>query len=269
MLSELTPRVRGLILDMDGVLWKDMTPIGDLHAIFERIRFHGLQVVLATNNATMTVEQYLEKLAGFGVNLDSSQVITSAHAAAAALIKAFPNRGAAFVVGENGILTALRDAGFTTITDPDDATPVVAVVAGIDRGLTYQKLQRAMAHVRSGAHFYGTNPDATFPTPAGLVPGAGAVIAALKTASGVDPIIIGKPASFMFALGAERMQIGMSDVLVIGDRLETDIAGGQGVGARTALVLSGVSTADQAERWRPRPDVVAPDLATLVGASDA
>jgi 4-nitrophenyl phosphatase len=267
LLRQLTPPVRGLILDMDGVLWKDMTPIGSLARIFAGIRSAGLQVVLATNNATMTVEQYLDKLAGFGVKLDPRQIITSAHAAAAALVKAFPDRGAVYVVGEKGILTALCDAGFAAITDADDGSPVIAVVAGIDRGLTYQKLQRAMTHIRAGARFYGTNPDATFPTPAGLVPGAGSILAAIQTAAAVDPIIIGKPASFMFTLGAEIMQLAMPEVLVVGDRLETDIAGGQHVGAKTALVLSGVSTAVQAGRWRPTPDLIAPDLASLVGAA--
>ncbi len=265
-LSELTPPVRGLILDMDGVLWKDASAIGDLAVTFAHIRAAGLKVVLATNNATRTVDEYVEKLASSGVNLEPWQIVTSAHAVAAAMLKAFPDKGAVYVVGENGILAALCEAGFATITDPEDATPVVAVVAGMDRGLTYDKLRRAMWHIRAGARFYGTNPDVTFPTPAGLVPGAGAVLAAVKAASGADPIVVGKPAPFMFELGVERMRLSMSDVLAVGDRLETDIAGGQAVGARTGLVLSGVSTAEQAERWLPKPDIIARDLAALVGA---
>src|SRR5512141_1357050 len=165
LLKALSPAVRGLILDMDGVLWKDATPIGDLARIFNSMRLAGLKVMLATNNATMTVNQYLQKLAGFGVTLDPSQIITSSHATAAALSKAFPERGAVYVVGENGVIAALVESGFSAITDPDDETPVVAVVAGIDRSLTYQKLLRAMTHIRAGARFYGTNPDTTFPTP--------------------------------------------------------------------------------------------------------
>ena len=266
MLQQFSPPVRGLILDADGVLWKDITPIGDLPRIFGRMRELGLKFTLATNNATMTVDQYLSKAAGFGVQLESEQVVTSAHGTAAALLKAFPEKGAVFVIGEAGVLAALCDAGFTTITDPGDARPVVAVVAGMDRGLTYLKVQRAMWHIRAGAHFYGTNPDATFPTPAGLVPGAGSVIAAVRTAAGVEPIFIGKPSPFMFTLAAERMGLEMPEILAVGDRLETDIAGGQGVGARTALVLSGVSTQEQAQQWKPQPDLIVKDLATLVGA---
>ena len=264
MLEQFSPAIRGMILDADGVLWKDTTPIGDLPRLFERMRALGMKVTIATNNATMTVEQYLEKVASFGVKLDAEQIVTSAHGTAAALSQAFPGKGAVYVIGENGILAALCDAGFTTVTDPNDGSPVVAVVAGMDRALTYQKVQRAMWHIRAGARFYGTNPDATFPTPAGLVPGAGAVIAAVRTAAGVDPIFIGKPSPFMFTLAAERMQLHMDEILAVGDRLETDIAGGQGVGARTALVLSGVSTAEQAQQWKPQPDLIAKDLATLL-----
>jgi 4-nitrophenyl phosphatase len=266
MFEHLTPPVRGVVLDMDGVLWKNTVPIGDLARIFGRMRAAGLKVLMATNNATMTVDDYLKKLAGFGVAVEAWQIVTASHAVAATLLKEFPAKGTVFVVGETGVISALCDAGFTTITDPADETPVIAVVGGMDRGLSYAKVRRAMAHIRAGVRFYGTNPDPTFPTPEGLVPGAGAVLAALRAAGGVEPIIIGKPASFMFDLCAERAELPMNELLVVGDRLETDIAGGQSVGARTALVLSGVSTREQAAQWQPQPDLIAADLATLVGA---
>ncbi len=266
MLKQLTPPVRGLVLDMDGVLWKGPAPVGDLKRNFEVTRAAGLQVVLATNNATMTVDQYLEKLAGFGVTLEPWQVVTSAHGAVAMLQKDFPQKGAVYVIGENGIIRALSEAGFITVTEAEDDTPAVAVVAGMDRSFSYQKLQRAMAHIRNGARFYGTNPDVTFPTPAGLVPGAGAMIAAVQACTYTEPVIIGKPSPYLFRLCAERMQLEMKEILVVGDRLETDIAGGQGVGARSALVLSGVSTREQGEQWRPKPDIIAADLGALVGA---
>ncbi len=266
MLQKLAPAVRGVILDMDGVLWKDAMPIGDLAGIFSCMRSAGLKIILATNNATLTVDQYLQKLAGFGVDLEPSQIITSSHATASALAKAFPEGGAVYVIGENGVITALAESGFSAITDPEDETPVLAVVGGIDRALTYQKLRRAMFHIRAGARFYGTNPDTTFPTPAGLVPGAGSILAALQSASGTNPIVIGKPSPFMFQLSAERLQLRIDEILVVGDRLETDIAGAQAIGARTALVLSGVSTLEQANGWQPKPDLIVENLATLVGA---
>ncbi|MFZ1043819.1 MAG: HAD-IIA family hydrolase [Anaerolineales bacterium] len=280
MLDKLSPPVRGLILDMDGVLWKDDTPIGDLHATFGRIEAHGLKVTLATNNATKTVEEYLEKLRGFGVTLEPWQIVNSSEATAHVLAEKFgPNPSSAplhfrkgenkklgfvFVLGENGIVSALQEKGFTPITDPDDETRPVAVVSSFDRQLTFQKLRRATLHVRAGAALYATNADRAFPTPEGLIPGAGSILAALETATDVKAIVIGKPSPLMLELATERMGLTKDDVLVVGDRLETDIAGGKALRAHTALVLSGVSTPKQANEWKPKPDLIAKDLAELV-----
>ncbi len=266
-IDQISPPVRGVILDMDGVLWKDDTPIGNLSSIFKAMRTEGLKIILATNNATRTVKEYLAKLQGFGVILEPWQIVTSSEATADTLAKAFPHKGAVYVVGENGIISALREKGFNPISDPDNLTRPLAVVGSIDRKVSYAKLRRATLHIRSGVPFYGTNPDKTFPTPDGLVPGAGAIIASLEAASETKPIIIGKPATAMLELSLERMQLKKDEVCVIGDRLETDIQGGQSLGARTALVLSGVSTAAQAQAWIPKPDLIAKDLAELVGAS--
>jgi 4-nitrophenyl phosphatase len=260
----MIPDIKALILDMDGVLWKDSTPISDLPAIFARIHERGLKVAMATNNATRTVDEHLEKLAGFGVTLKPWQIISSALAAADALAKGFPDGGGVFIVGENGIQRALEERGFTPIIDPTDETTPVAVVGSIDRDVSYQKLRRATLHIRTGAPFYGTNPDKTFPTPQGLVPGSGSILAAIEAASGVEPIIVGKPKPSMMYMALERLGASPEETLVVGDRLETDIAAGQAAGCKTALVLSGVSTREQAEAWQPAPDLIADDLASLV-----
>ncbi len=172
--------------------------------------------------------------------------------------------GAVFVLGENGIVSALREKGFTPITDPEDETRPIAVVSSFDRQLTFNKLRRAALHVRAGAALYATNADRSFPTPEGLIPGAGSILAALETATDVKAIVIGKPSPWMLELAAERMGLNKDEVLVVGDRLETDIAGGQAMKARTALVLSGVSAREQADLWKPKPDLIANDLAELL-----
>ncbi len=164
--------------------------------------------------------------------------------------------GAVFIVGENGIQRALEERGFTPIIDPDDETTPVAVVGSIDRSISYQKLRRATLHIRAGAPFYGTNPDKTFPTPQGLVPGAGSILAAIEAATDVKPIIIGKPQPAMMHMALERLGTTPEETLVVGDRLETDIAAGQAAGCKTALVLSGVSTRQQAKDWQPAPDFI-------------
>ena len=256
--------IKALILDMDGVLWRENTPIGDLPAIFARIRERGLKVALATNNATRTVDEYLQKLAGFGVTLESWQIITSSLATADTLAKEFPDGGAVFVVGENGIQRTLEERGFRPIIDPQDETRVVAVVTGMDRSVSYQKLRRATLHIRAGVPFYGTNPDRTFPTPQGLAPGAGSILAAIEAATDVKPIIIGKPQPAMMDMALEKLGTKPEESLVVGDRLETDIAAGQASGCKTALVLSGVSTREQAEAFRPVPDFIVKDLSSLI-----
>jgi 4-nitrophenyl phosphatase len=260
--------IRALILDMDGVLWRDNTPIGDLSAIFARMRERGLRVALATNNATRTVDEYLEKFAGFGVTLEPWQIVTSASATADTLCKRFPEGGPVFIVGENGLKIALEECGFNPIIDPEDETAPVAVIGGFDRSVTYAKLRRATLHIRAGAPFFGTNPDKTFPTPQGLVPGAGAILAAIEAATGVQAVITGKPQPAMMYTALEKLGTTPEETLVVGDRLETDIASGQAASCRTALVLSGVSNREQGLAWKPAPDLIVDDLTTLIGLFD-
>jgi 4-nitrophenyl phosphatase len=261
MIYDIFPDLKGVILDMDGVLWKDMQPIGNLPDIFNKMRIAGLGITLATNNATKTTDEYLAKLHGFGVDLEPWQIINSSEAAGFLLRERFPQGGPVFVVGEPSLKHILSTYGFSISAnlDPD----ILAVVAGMDRTLTFEKIRTAALLIRRGALFVGTNPDRTFPTPDGLIPGAGSILAAIETATDTQPIIAGKPASPMFKLAIDRLGLTAKDVLCVGDRLETDIAGGQIVGCKTALVLSGVTTLEAAGKWQPAPDLIATDLAAL------
>lgn len=261
MIKTLHPPVQALILDMDGVLWRGDQPIGDLPRIFEAFKAQGLRVALATNNATRTAEQYCQKLLGFGVAFTAEMVVTSAEATAYFLHRQFPQGGPVFLVGEEGLRHALAQYGFYPVEDGQ----VIAVVAGLDRQLTYNKLRKATLLIRQGVPFIGTNPDRTYPSPEGLVPGAGTVLAALEAASDVKPVIVGKPFPTLFRVALERLNATPAETLVVGDRLDTDILGGQQAGMRTALVLSGVSTAEEATHWSPPPDLIAPTLAHLIG----
>ena len=261
MIYDTFPNLRGVILDMDGVLWKDTQPIGNLPDLFNKMKKSGLGITLATNNATKTTDEYLEKLHGFGVDLEPWQIINSSEAAGFLLRERFPQGGLVFVVGEASLKHILSSYGFTISSDLNPDT--LAVVAGMDRTLTFEKLRTAALLIRRGALFVGTNPDRTFPTPDGLIPGAGSILAAIETATDTRPIIAGKPASPMFTLAIDRLSLAPEDVLCVGDRLETDIAGGQSVGCKTALVLSGVTTLEAGQKWLPAPDLIAPDLASL------
>ena len=256
--------IKALIIDMDGVVWKADSPIGDLAATFRRIRERGLKFVFATNNSTKTSEQYVERLASFGVDVEPWQIITSSQAAAGAIAKKFPPGTKVFMIGEDGIRKALEERGFE-IVPVENATQAQAVVMGIDRGINFQKASEATLLVRNGVPFYATNADKTFPTPRGEIPGSGAWLSIITTATGVEPIVAGKPFPFLMELSLEKLDVSKEEALVVGDRLETDIAAGQAVGCPCALVLSGVSTREEADKWEPKIDIIAIDLASLIG----
>jgi 4-nitrophenyl phosphatase len=256
--------IKSLIIDMDGVVWRSDAPIGDLPAIFNRIRARGLKFVFATNNSTRTSEQYVVRLGEFGVDVEPWQVVTSSQAAAHAMAQKFPSGTKVFMIGEDGLRIPLEEIGFEVLS-PEDAPQAQAVVMGMDRGISFQKMVEATLLIRNGTPFYGTNTDKTFPTPRGQIPGAGAWISVITTATNIEPIVAGKPYPFLMELSMEKLGTQPHETLVIGDRLETDIAAGQGVGCPTALVLSGVSAREQAESWKPKIDIIVEDLATLIG----
>lgn len=254
--------IKGLIIDMDGVLWRDNEPIGDLPAIFARIRSLGLRVVLATNNATRTVDDYHQKVAGFGVELEDGEIITSAEATAIYLQERYPNGCRVYAVGQHGLKSTLKGYGHTVVDDQADQVQVV--VAAMDTGFNYQTLRHAANLIRSGCLFLGTNPDPTYPTPDGLAPGSGTMVGALELASGRKAKIIGKPEPLLYEMALHRLNMKPEETMGVGDRLETDIAGAQAAGMRSALVLTGVSSRKEGLNFSPPPDVIVENLAELV-----
>ncbi len=256
--------IKALILDMDGVIWKSDAPIGDLSNIFKRIRERGLKFVFATNNGTKTPEEYQQKLAELGVQVETSQIVTSALGIAFMLAQKYPPGTKVFMIGEAGIRIALEEKGFQVL-GTENASEAQAVVMGIDRGINFNKIAEATLLVRAGIPFYTTNTDRTFPTPRGEIPGSGAWVSVITTATNVEPIIAGKPFPYLMELSLERLGTLKEETLVVGDRLETDIAAGQSVGCRTALVLSGVSKRVEADQWKPGIEIIADDLSALIG----
>ncbi|MCJ7626400.1 MAG: HAD-IIA family hydrolase [Anaerolineaceae bacterium] len=254
-----TKQIKGLILDMDGVIWKSDQPIGNIAEIFNSISSLGLQFCFATNNSTKTRAQYQQKLQSHGIDVEQSQIITSSIATVNTLKKIFPKGSPIYVIGENGLVSDLIDAGFLV-----EEKKAVAVVAGLDSGFTFEKLRKATLLIRNGASFYGTNPDKSFPSPEGITPGAGAILAAVETATDTKPIISGKPYPMMIEIALSEMGITPKQALLIGDRLETDILAGQNAGCKTGLVLSGISTRSEAENWKPQPDFICSNLEELI-----
>jgi 4-nitrophenyl phosphatase len=250
--------IRSLILDMDGVLWRGSEPIEGLRSFFAFLHEQDISYVLATNNSSRLPEQYAEKLAGFGVHVDARAILTSGGATASYLASHCQGEKSAYLIGEEGLRRPLLEHGFA-LTDDSPRH----VVVGWDTTLTWQKLATATRLVSAGASFVGTNPDVTFPSEGGNVPGNGAQLAALQAATGVHPVVIGKPESWMYEEALARLRAKPEETAVVGDRLDTDILGGNRAGIATILLLSGVAKEDDLPDSQARPDLVLSDITQL------
>ena len=240
-------------LDLDGVVWLADTPIRGAPEAVARLRGRGERVVFLTNNSSPTVGDYVKKLDGMGIATEADDVLTSAQAAARLLA---PGDTALLCAGP-GVAEALEARGVRVVRHGR----ADAVVVGWHKDFDFDRLAAATAALHKGARLIGTNEDATYPTPEGPLPGGGALLAAVATAGGVAPVVAGKPHTAMAELVAER--VGPVAVMV-GDRPSTDGAFARRLGARFALVLSGVTSPFDLP-VEPAPDEVAADLAGLVG----
>ncbi len=254
--------IRHLLLDMDGVVYRGDEPMPDLPVLRDFIEATGFSYMLVTNNASMDSEQFAEKLARMGWPVPAERIVTSAEAARWYLAQHRAEVGnRVYVIGAPALVRAVVDSsggGFQW----DDRDPDWVVV-GIDFGLTYEKLKVAALALRKGAKFVATNGDAAFPSPEGLIPGNGAIVAALRTATGVDPIILGKPEPTLFEVALERLGARPEEVLMVGDNLATDVAGAKRLGMLSALILTGVSSQVDLARDEVKPDLVFRNLTEL------
>src|SRR5215204_936463 len=256
------------IFDMDGVLYRGAEVLPGVKELLDALILRERPVMLATNNSMSTPEAYGRKLAAMGLDIPASAVITSALATRDYLLQRLPEGAGIFVIG----MPALREQLF-------EGTPFhpvqygeeqpAAVVIGLDLEFTYAKLKAAHEAIQRGALFIATNADTTLPTEAGLVPGAGSIVAALAAATGQRPIVIGKPETPMLETAMTRMGAPPEETVMLGDRLDTDILAGERAGMSTVLVLTGVSTREDLATAEALPDVVISDLPSLVEAITA
>ncbi|MFQ5399870.1 MAG: HAD-IIA family hydrolase [Anaerolineae bacterium] len=257
--------IKNLILDMDGVLWRGETPMPGLTDFFTTLRHLDIGFVLATNNATKTAEQYAGKLARFGVEISPAQILTSAEATAGYLSERYPPDTAVYVVGENGLRNAMETRAFRLISAEEAAAGALAelVVVGFTRHATYMDLAMGALLIHKGAAFIGTNPDVSYPSELGPLPGAGSLLAMISAATGVQPAIIGKPGPIIFREALKRLGGSPDETAMVGDRLSTDIAGGNAAALHTILLLSGISSPDDIETTGIIPDMVLEDITAL------
>ena len=244
-------RIKGFIIDMDGVLWHGKQPMPGLVDFFATLRRCQKRFVLATNNASQTQQQYVDKLARFGVTVSPDEILTSSMATTHYLLQQCgQDKRTAYVIGEAGLTEPMRIAGFE-LTAPiatTELSPVDMVVCGLDRELTWNKLATATLHLHQGAAFYATNGDTTLPTELGNMIGNGGTIAALTAATGRVPMVIGKPGPILYQQALALLGLAKEETIAIGDRLDTDILGAVNTGVESILLLSGISSrADIAE----------------------
>jgi 4-nitrophenyl phosphatase len=254
----LTVAPRGLIVDMDGVLYRGQQPMPGLRDFFSLIGGHPF--VLLTNNSTVSALDCAAKLGRMGVEVPATAVLTVADATSRYLAKLLPKRGRAFVLGSRALNEAVEQAGLEVV--PTGAQADVVVI-GLDTAFTYGALSHAVRLVANGAAFVTTSLDAVLLTEDGVLPGAGALAAALSACVDAEPVCVGKPSALMFEAAAALLGVPTADILVVGDNLASDIGGGAAVGARTALLLSGVTGSADGIAGAVRPDLVFPGLPEL------
>jgi phosphoglycolate/pyridoxal phosphate phosphatase family enzyme len=253
------------VFDMDGVLFRMDDPLPGAAEAVRRLRDRGESVFFLTNNSSKSRDEYVAKLARFDIPSTPDEIMTSAYATALMFRETGQAGKSVYVVGEAGLKRELQNGGMEIVEDLEERWPDF-VVAGWDRQFTYSKLAAAQQAISHGATFIATNRDKTYPDTGGRVlPGGGAIVAAIETCTGVVPKTIGKPEPYTLEIILKLSGTSPSDCLVIGDRIDTDIAIGKAVGAFTALVLTGISTMADVKAAPPswKPDYIWSNLSQM------
>ncbi|MCD6520467.1 MAG: HAD family hydrolase [Anaerolineae bacterium] len=253
--------IRNLLIDMDGVLYRGKTGLPGGPELISFLEEQGIKYLLVTNNSTLTPEQFVERLDKMGIHVSEDLIMTSGVATASYLATLAPPGTKVNVVGEEALVSEIKKRGF--IIAGRDAE---YVVCGWDKTITFEKLKIATLAIRDGATFIGTNPDKTYPLEKDIIPGAGSILAALIAATDVQPIIVGKPEPIILEQSMRVLGAKPEETAILGDRLETDILGGHRAGITTILVLTGISSAEEAAHYEAPPDFIFEDLPALIDA---
>jgi NagD protein len=245
------------LMDMDGVLVHEESAIPGADRFLARLRELELPFLVLTNNSIYTRRDLAARLRASGLDVPEEAIFTSALATARFLEEQRPG-GTAFTIGEAGLTTALHEAGYTlTERDPD------YVVLGETRTYSFERISRAIRLIVGGARFIATNPDPTGPTPDGPLPATGSVAALISRATGVDPYFVGKPNPLMMRTALNTLDAHSETTAMIGDRMDTDVVSGLEAGMQTILVLSGVTTRAEAERFPFRASRIVDSVADI------
>jgi NagD protein len=250
--------IHSWLMDMDGVLVREEQAIPGADRFLARLSELGTPFLVLTNNSIYTRRDLAARLAASGLQVPEAAIWTSALATARFLQDQRPG-GSAFVIGEAGLTTALHDAGYTLTERAPDY-----VVLGETRTYSFERITRAIRLIAGGARFIATNPDATGPSVDGPLPATGSVAALISRATGVEPYFVGKPNPLMMRSALNAIDAHSETAAMIGDRMDTDIVSGLEAGMETVLVLTGVTTREDAERHPYRASRIVDSVADLL-----
>jgi 4-nitrophenyl phosphatase len=253
--------IRHLLIDMDGVLYRGKTALPGASELMRFLAERGIDYLMVTNNSTLTPAAFVERLGAMGILVPEERIMTSGTATAEYLTTIAPRGAKLNVVGEQGLIDVLVSRGFRLAGRDADY-----VVCGWDKTITYEKLKIACLAIRDGATFIGTNADKTYPLENDLIPGAGSILAALITATDVQPVVVGKPERIIFQQSLRVLGALPHETAMLGDRLDTDIVGAHRAGVLTIMVTTGVNNAEDAAASPVQPDWLFPDLVALLDA---
>ncbi len=247
--------IKNYLIDMDGVILRGTTLIPGAAEFVQRLRAEEIPFLILTNNSIYTQRDLQVRLFSMGLDVPPEAIFTSALATAQFLHSQRPG-GRAYAIGESGLTTALHDIGYI-LTDQDPEY----VVLGETTVYSFDRITRAIRFVADGARFIATNPDVMGPGEGGIVPATGAVAALISAATGVKPYFVGKPNPLMMRTALHTLSAHSEESAMIGDRMDTDIVAGIESGLRTILVLTGVTTSEQVERFPYRPTWIRESIA--------
>jgi len=253
-----------LIFDLDGVIYTGDEPVEYAAESLTELRKREFGIRFLTNNSTRSRLFYAEKLESMGMEAAPEEVMSSALATRCYLKERSPHGAKVFVVGEEGIAEELE--GFE-IVSPENKEDADYVVVGMDRHITFDKLADAFDALRAGAEMIATNRDPTYPMPGGkLLPGGGAIVAALAEAWGRTPYVAGKPNPLGLNILMRSAGVSPGETLMIGDRPSSDMVTGRNAGVQTCLVLTGVTSREDVATLSGdyKPDFVIDDLRGLL-----
>lgn len=246
-------QLKAILLDLDGTIYRGSEPIPGAKAFLWRLDQLALPYLILTNNSTRTPAQVSDHLQSMGIVCPPDRILTSSQAAAA-----FIGQGRVYCIGEDGLRLALQKQGIELAE-----SEVSHVVVGMDRGITYAKIERAARLIRAGALFIGSNPDRCFPNEGGISPGNGAILAAIAATADQQPTIIGKPERAIVDIALARLGVSAHEAVLIGDNLETDIPAGVRAGVPTVFLLTGVSSRADLTSRAEQPTWIAENYAEL------